>query len=318
MTESSKPNANKRKSALQSYFLCYLLILVIGNNVGCSSLFIPAFIRSSSQYRLPARICVFATNEKETSSFMSQNQLMHIMLRVPNVNATVDFWTSKGANVHSYRKTSKAETAFVGFGKQQGGGYFSLEITALLPEETTLVLGNVIKYFGLSMLLGMDLQMAAAGEQLSTGVDQDPNGLEIRRVASAPGDSFSRLCLATDSQDDILSKTTDFYKALGMELVAGDDSLVCLRYTAKQDGRTGVATTLVFEKAQDSLDFGNCFDHLAISTVNVDAAATVLRATLDNPDNVIFMEPKPMFGTKIMGVYDPNGYKVYLVERASS
>ena len=253
---------------------------------------------------------------------MSQNQLMHVMLRVPNVNATVDFWTSEGSRVHSYRKTSKAETAFVGFGKQErgDGGYFSLEITAL-PKEMPLLLGNVIKYFGLSMLLGLNLKMVATatGKHVSAGVHHDPNGLEIRRVASAPGDSFSRLCLAANSErNDILSKTTSFYSALGMDIVAGDDSMVCLRYTAKQDGRIGVATTLVFEKAQESLDFGNCFDHLAISTANVVAAATVLRASLDNPDSVIFMEPKPMFGTKIMGMYDPNGYKVYLVERASS
>jgi catechol 2,3-dioxygenase-like lactoylglutathione lyase family enzyme len=241
---------------------------------------------------------------------------MHAMLRVPNVNVTVDFWTSQGAHVHSYRKTPNAETAFVGFGKQ-GGGYFFLEITAL-SEQTPFQLGNAIQYFGLSMLLGMDLQMAAAGEQVSVGVNQDPNGLEIRPVASAPGDSFSRLCLGTIPQDDILPKTTDFYKGLGMQLVAGDDALICLRYTAKQEGRTGVATTLVFEKMQNDLEPGNCFDHLAISTMNVDAAATLLRASLDNPDNVIFMEPKPMFGTKIMGVYDPNGYKVYLVERDSS
>jgi catechol 2,3-dioxygenase-like lactoylglutathione lyase family enzyme len=240
---------------------------------------------------------------------------MHAMLRVPDVNATVDFWTSQGARVHSYRKASNAETAFIGFGKQ-GGGYFSLEITAL-REETPFQLGNAIQYFGLSMLLGMDLQMAAAGEQVPAGVNQDPAGLEIRPVASAPGDSFSRLCLGTIPQDDILSKTTNFYEGLGMELVAGDDALICLRYTDKQEGRTGVATTLVFEKMQNDLEPGNCFDHLAISTVNVNTAATLLRASLDNPDKVIFMEPKPMFGTKILGLYDPNGYKVYLVERDS-
>ena len=248
---------------------------------------------------------------------MAHNQLMHAMLRVPNVNATVDYWKSRGANVHSYRKTAKAETAFVGFGPNgPGQGYFSLEITALDEE---LNVGNAVNYFGLSMLLGMDLKMAAAGEKPSTTNNVDPNGLEIRSVAAAPGDFFSRICLRTSKsgeKNDILSATTDFYSRLGMEQVAGDDSLVCLRYTDKDSvPRPGVATTLVFESNPDELDRGNCLDHLAISTENVDAAAALVEATMTDPDQTIFMEPKPMFGTKIMGLYDPNGYKVYLVEQ---
>lgn len=227
---------------LKSYIFYLLLVILKIDDVDCSR-HVPSFIPSSSSpaIALPLR----ATNGEEKSSMMSRNQLMHAMLRVPDVNATVDFWKIQGAHVHSYRKTSNAETAFVGFGKQ-GGGYFSLEITAL-QGETPFQLGNAIQYFGLSMLLGMDLQMAAAGEQVPAGVKQDPTGLVIRPVASAPGDFFSRLCLGTIPQDDILSKTTDFYEGLGMELVAGDDTLICLRYTAKQEGRTGVATTLVFE-----------------------------------------------------------------------
>ena len=254
----------------------------------------------------------FATNGEE--GVMSQNQLTHIMLRVPNVNATVDFWKERGANIRSYRMTYKAETAFVGYGK--GKGYFSLEITKQ-PENESFQLGNAVQYFGLSMLMGMNLMMAAAGEKSSTKVEQDPNGIEVRPVASAPGDSFARLCLLCASKEDIFSETKDFYEALGMELVAADDNLICLRYPNVDDSikRTGVATTLVFQKSPYELDIGNCFDHMAISTMNRDAAAQVLRETLENPDDVIFLEPCLMFGTKVMGLQDPNGYKVYLVEQ---
>lgn len=96
-----------------------------------------------------------------------------------------------------------------------------------------------------------------------------------------------------------------------MKLVAADEQDICLRY---DNAETGVATTLVFSKSQEeSLEMGNCLDHFAISTKNVDAAFSTLRESL--PDNVVFMDPTRMFGTKIMGLHDPNGYKVYLVEQ---
>ena len=259
--------------------------------------------------------CMLATNGEQ--GVMSQNQLMHTMLRVPNVNATVDFWKGRGANVHSYRKTSKAETAFVGFGPEQGNGYFSLEITKQ-SENEVFQLGNSIQYFGLSMLMGMNLMRAAAGEKIASTEEEDPNGIQVRPVASAPGDSFARFCLKVDPlKEDAFAQTTGFYEMLGMELVAADEDLICLRYTNNNDSvnRTGVATTLVFSKSSDKLEIGNCFDHMAISTVNVEAAATAVQESLDTPDSVIFMEPSPMFGTKIMGLTDPNGYKVYLVEQ---
>jgi len=255
-------------------------------------------------------------NGAEQEDCMSQNKLLHCMLRVPNVNATLDFWKEQGANVYSYRKTSKAETAFVGFGEAQQDS-FSLEITTKINDD--FVLGNAISYFGISMLRDMkNLVMAAAGEK-SAGwsVANDPNGIEIRPVASAPGDVFARICFNVNgSQKDVFAQTTSFYEQLGMELVAADDQVICLRYTNNKKNDSGVATTLVFSKSlNELLEMGNCYDHLAISTPNVQAAATALRDALDDPDDVIFMDPCPMFGTQIMGLTDPNGYKVFLVEQ---
>jgi hypothetical protein len=98
-----------------------------------------------------------------------------------------------------------------------------------------------------------------------------------------------------------------------MELVAADEKLLCLRYKHLKQ-QAGVATTLVFTKSSDEpFEMGNCWDHLAISTRNVDAASTALCET--SFEKVIFMEPSHMFGTKIMGLDDPSGYKVYLVEQ---
>jgi len=299
----------RRITPVSSWLLSFALMALADKRQSARA----AFVHHHRFLRPHARL--FATNGEE--GCMSQNQLMHTMLHVPNVNATIDFWRKKDATVHSYRKTAKAETAFVGFGEQQGGGYFSLEITKQ-PEDETFHQGNAIQYFGLSMLLGMNLMMAAAGEKSASSIVQDPNGIEVRPVASAPGDSFARLCLKVDaSKDDIFARTTEFYEMLGMEMVAADEKLICLRYTSTDDSipRRGVATTLVFSKSSDELVMGNCFDHMAISTVNVDAAAIALRESLEAPEGVIFLEPTPMFGTRVMGLNDPNGYKVYLVEQ---
>jgi len=275
---------------------------------------------------------VVKIQKENLSKAMSQSQVMHATLMVPDVNATIDYWTSRGATVQNYRKSPKAETAFVGFSDTfEDRGFFSLEISAL-PKATRLNLGNALSYFGLSMLLDFDLKKAAAGEKNPAPLTNiDPNGIKVRRVAAAPGDSFSRFCLRTAaSSNDVLAKTIEFYEHLGMKVVAGDETCACLRYTTTQEEdsttlRAGVATTLYFERpgADDNTDFdiGNCFDHFAISTLNVDVATEALRAILlaqgsgeDAISKVIFMEPTKMFGKKLVGLYDPNGYKVYLVE----
>lgn len=255
----------------------------------------------------------FNDNGEKQENCMSQNKLLHCMLRVPNVNATLDFWKEQGANVYSYRKTSKAETAFVGFGARQEE-CFSLEIT---KASTNFELGNAIQYLGMSMLRNnANLFMAAAGEKSGLSVTKDPNGIELRPVASAPGDVFARVCFNVNaSRNDVFAQTTFFYEQLGMELMAADEQLLCLRFTNNTNDSGVVATTLVFSKTPQELKMGNCYDHLAISTQNVQAAATALRDSLDNPDDAIFMDPCPMFGTQIMGLTDPSGYKVYLVEQ---
>lgn len=295
-----------RRSNLVSSLIGFLIMVTPG---ACRT---TAFLQHWHSLR-PSSPLLSVNGDADTNELSQNNQLMHVMLRVPKVNATVDFWKEQGANVHSYRKSPKAETAFVGFGKQQKG-YFSLEITS---ASETFVLGNAIQYLGISMLLGIqNLVNVAAGESSSSGPKVDPNGIELRRVASAPGDSFARLCLLVDtSKDGIFSKTTEFYETLGMKLMAADETNVCLRYENDKCQTGGVATTLVFTKTSQPLDIGNCFDHLAISTVDIQSAATFLKDALED-DDAIFLEPTPMFGTQVMGLTDPNGYKIYLVEES--
>jgi predicted esterase len=69
------------------------------------------------------------------------------------------------------------------------------------------------------------------------------------------------------------------------------------------------------EAEEDAAAAGvECFDHLAICCSDIGAAfAHIVEGSLAP----VILEPCDMFGTKIMGLEDPNGYKVYLVEEGS-
>ena len=284
-------------------------------------------------------------DDGEDGSVMSSNRLSHVMLRVPDVDATVDYWAAKGATVKQRNKSPKAgggETAFVvlGNGKaDQIDTCFALEITSLPnPEEgeEEPVRGNGLAYLGTSMLLDFqnNLMGAAAGEKIAKeGEAAEPNGIEVRRVASGPGDYFARLCLRPKplAKDDAaavngegensalssLEITEQFYtKVLGMRVVANDIDLLCLRY---KDGGFGVSTALVFStedgdpSSDDEFVMGNMLDHLVIGTPSVQTAADALKET-EEGRKAMFMEPTSMFGTTVLGITDPNGYTIYLAE----
>ena len=278
-----------------------------------------------------------STDDGEDDSVMSSNRLSHAMLRVSDVDATVDYWVARGATVKQRNKSpAGGETAFVALGTgkaDQIDSCFALEITSLPPEEEESVRGNGLAYLGTSMLLDFqnNLMGAAAGEKIRKEEEAvEPNGIEVRRVASGPGDYFARLCLrpkplATDAAavngegDNALSPlgiTEQFYsEVLGMRVVANDNDLLCLRY---KDGGFGVSTTLVFsteddDPSSDEFVMGNMLDHLVISTPSIQEAADALKET-DQGRRAIFMEPTSMFGTTILGITDPNGYKIYLAE----
>jgi len=292
------------------------------------------------------------STDDEADNAMSSNRLSHVMLRVPDVDATVNYWVDKGATIKQRTKSPKAgggETAFVALGNGKAehlDSSFSLEITSLPPEEE-VVPGNGLAYLGTSMLLDFqnNLMGAAAGEKIAKDNEEaaEPNGIEVRRVASGPGDYFARLCLrpkplakdatavngegtggsGSGSATDLspLEITQQFYTdILGMRVVANDIDMLCLRY---QDGGFGVSTTLVFSTEEDQssssredddeLVMGSMLDHLVIGTPSVQDAADALKET-EQGREAIFMEPTSMFGTTILGVMDPNGYKIYLAE----
>ena len=274
--------------------------------------------------------------DEEDGSVMSSNRLSHVMLRVPDVDATVDYWVAKGATVKQRNKSPKAgggETAFVALGNgkaDQIDSCFALEITSLPNPEGESVRGNGLAYLGTSMLLDFqnNLMGAAAGEKIAKeGEAAEPNGIEVRRVASGPGDYFARLCLRPkplakddaaavngdrEGENNALSSleiTEQFYtKVLGMRVVASDIDLLCLRY---KGGGFGVSTALVFStedgdpSSDDEFVMGNMLDHLVIGTPSVQEAADALKET-EEGRKAMFMEPTSMFGTTVLGITDPN------------
>ena len=166
-----------------------------------------------------------------------------------------------------------------------------------------------------------------------------PGGLfRVRSVASAPGDPFARFVLRTASKERLVETAAFYCDVLRMsEVGMPSDEEKCFRYKPVPGGAlVGVPTTLVFQVADgaamdgsSSSDGGDdeakgdgmeeaaaveCFDHLAICCSDIGAAFDHIREKDRAP---VFLEPCEMFGTTIMGLEDPNGYKVYLVEEAS-
>ena len=73
---------------------------------------------------------------------------------------------------------------------------------------------------------------------------------------------------------------------------------------------SGPQTFLCLRQSNVPVDLGTGFDHLVISTADVEAAA----AQLQEKGVKIALPPTVMFGLKITGVVDDDGYKIYLVD----
>ena len=199
---------------------------------------------------------------------------------------------------------------------------FSLELVT--TNKATYSVGNIISYIGISKLLQFQNNLLGAiiandGKEVQKKEEEEqeqeePNGIPIKSVASAPGDYIAQFTLR--SKD--LTATSDFYTTiLGMDNKAQDDKLLCLRYNNndKSSSSLGVPTTLVFENFVDDdnddvvLEKGDCFDHIAIQTTS-HVVDNLYKDVVSQQNNNVFMKPTSMFGMKVIGLLDPNGYKV--------
>lgn len=258
--------------------------------------------------------------------------LSHAMLKVPSVDKTVQYWTDKGGKIRTSKlKDSDASngnvelmSAFVELGSSSNNQEqdessssssvcFALELVSTSSSSSKeYSIGNSISYIGVSMLLQFqnNLLGVISGQQSVAPQGDEPNGIPVQSAASAPGDFLARL--AFHSKD--LESTLEFYTSvLGMTVKAHDDTMLCLRYD-NDCFKRGVPTTLVFDKlgTDEPLELGDCFDHVVVATrTPVDKLYDQFQ---NNPlcDKRIFMKPTDMFGKQVMGLIDPNGYKVII------
>ena len=314
---------------------CILWVIV----VRWTTAFIPSHTSilgsSSSGFISPASLSADDDDKAADVHPLSETSfLSHIMLKVPSVDATVKYWTKKGGTIRAFRaKDDETEaangsvelrSAFVELGSLKTTNKkdnnksdekpvsFALELVSTPTASTkqgSYSIGNALSYIGVSMLLQFqnNLLGAITGESPQEQ-GKEPNGIPVQSSASAPGDLLARI--AFRSRD--LSSTHDFYTTiLGMDAKAQDDEMVCLRYD-NSCFQGGVPTTLVFEKEQGEIEVGDCFDHLVIATK---ASIEDLYSRLQEEEQQgtkIFMKPTEMFGKKVLGLIDPNGYKVII------
>lgn len=235
------------------------------------------------------------------------------MLHVRDVNASLAFYEACGMRRLSYaERPSGAATSFVGFGEYRDAENFALELAAPSPKskegKAPVDLGSGFQY----MAFG-DLDTSALPACSGDSSVKDPDGYTVSSQAmDGPGDRFR--CLAIRVAD--LDAAKRFYcDALGMLEQTGEETesagrCCWLRYRAGGGDGTPVALALVERSQGEPVEHGNGFDHLAVSTPDVHAAA----AALQSAGADVFLPPTVMFGINISGVKDPDGYAIYLTE----
>jgi catechol 2,3-dioxygenase-like lactoylglutathione lyase family enzyme len=294
---------------------------------------------------LPLRAQMASANENNHHLMAATSRLSHAMLKVPSVDKTLEYWKEKGGTVRISKEKpgtingdSELLSAFLELGciqppqpKQQqeeeevkakspaSSSCFALELVATNKENYSV--GNVISYIGVSMLLQFqnNLLGAITGEEQPRSQGEEPNGIPVTSAASAPGDFLARLCLKSND----LAATCEFYTSvLGMEAKAQDDQMICLRYD-NDCFSAGIPTTLCFEAATTStssttttteeLDMGDCLDHVAVATQT--SIEEIYQRSKSHSGCKIFMKPTEMFGKEVMGLVDPNGYKIVIASQ---
>jgi catechol 2,3-dioxygenase-like lactoylglutathione lyase family enzyme len=219
---------------------------------------------------------------------------------------------------------------------------FALELVSM-GDQKQFELGTSISYIGLSLLLQFQnnlLGVITGSDKPPKAPKPEPNGIPVQYCASAPGDYLCRLALKSNN----LPATLEFYTTvLGMDAKAQDETMICLRYDNNNDtpsegssssssssgSSSGVPTTLLFDATptmttttttttaaneddttSNKIIKGNCLDHIAIGTsASIEEQYERIKSL---GTCSIFMNPTEMFGQTVMGVIDPNGYKVVL------
>jgi catechol 2,3-dioxygenase-like lactoylglutathione lyase family enzyme len=348
MTAASTMTSCSRRLILAAWLFC--LYVVDPQHFAQAFTISNAPSTTPSTSLLPLRAQMANANENNHHPMAATSRLSHAMLKVPSVDKTLEYWKEKGGTVRISKEKpgtingdSELLSAFLELGciqppKQQqqeeeeeegktnspaSSSCFALELVATNKENYSV--GNVISYIGVSMLLQFqnNLLGAITGEEQPRSQGEEPNGIPVTSAASAPGDFLARLCLKSND----LAATCEFYTSvLGMEAKAQDDQMICLRYD-NDCFSAGIPTTLCFEAATTSissttttttstteeLDMGDCLDHVAVATQT--SIEEIYQRSKTHSGCKIFMKPTEMFGKEVMGLIDPNGYKIVIASQ---
>lgn len=258
-----------------------------------------------ARVRLRQTLAPFRTSKYPKVSRAAGNRMLHAMLHVQNIDDSLKFYENLGMKVLSCnRRSNGAATAFIGFGELRDMASFALELSA--PKQPKVDQANLETRKGISIgsFKGITVsQPAELGGQL------DPDGYPIGILPQTQA-SIVALCLETSDLDSSISFYT---QKLGMSRAEGpvqhgeanvSTDICYFQYPS------GPQTFLCLRQSNVPVDLGTGFDHLVISTADVEAAA----AQLQEKGVKIALPPTVMFGLKITGVVDDDGYKIYLVD----
>ena len=117
-----------------------------------------------------------------------------------------------------------------------------------------------------------------------------------------------------------LQRSIDFYtQVLGMQLLRTSDNpeyQYTLAFLGFEANPAQAELELTYNYGTESYDLGNAYGHLAIGVPDVYAAVEKIRAA----GGTITREAGPVKGgtSEIAFVQDPDGYKIELIQRAST
>lgn len=253
-----------------------------------------------------------ATRTQPKVSRAAGKRMLHAMLHVQDIDESLRFYEDLGMNVLSCnRRSNGAATAFVGFGKLRDMASFALELSAPKRPKVAGDEGNP-RMNGKEIDIGSFRGITVTQPQSEFGELKDPDGYPIEILPEKERDIVA---LSLETSD--LDASTAFYtQKLGMSVAKGPPPRgTSVTKTCFLKYASGPQTFLCLRQSGVPLDadsLGTGFDHLVISTADVEAAAE----QLEEKGVKIVLPPTVMFGLNITGVVDDDGYKIYLVDEA--
>lgn len=255
-------------------------------------------------------------------------KMLHAVYRVGDLDATRKFLSCLGMKVLRERDvpSEKYTNVFYGYGPEQKGEHFSLELTYNYGVDSYDI-GTGFAHFGIGVpdISAVVEKVRAAGFKVVREVGpvkggttviafvQDPTGYKFELIETNPArrDPMSQISLRVSDLD----KSIAFYEAMGMKMLRKIDnveykySLVSMGFAPREDS---FAVQLTHNYGDHTYTNGTAYAQIAVSTPDVYKAAE--RFEKEGISLARQPGPVPGIGTKICAVRDPDGWKTVLVD----